>query len=70
LVSGRALYDEVIVGGLMRARTSVWIATANVKELTAFETLGERERAAVSDAAARYATFLGLDGDVTFARRG
>jgi phosphatidylserine/phosphatidylglycerophosphate/cardiolipin synthase-like enzyme len=33
LVSGRSLYDEVIVGGLMRARTSVWIATANVKEL-------------------------------------
>lgn len=32
-VSGRALYDEVIVGGLMRARESVWIATANVKEL-------------------------------------
>lgn len=32
-VSGRALYDEVISGGLMRARESVWIATANVKEL-------------------------------------
>jgi phosphatidylserine/phosphatidylglycerophosphate/cardiolipin synthase-like enzyme len=33
LVSGRALYDEVITGGLMRAKESVWIATANVKEL-------------------------------------
>jgi phosphatidylserine/phosphatidylglycerophosphate/cardiolipin synthase-like enzyme len=33
LVSGRALYDEVIQGGLARARESVWIATANVKEL-------------------------------------
>ncbi len=33
LVSGRALYDEVIAGGLTRARESVWIATANVKEL-------------------------------------
>jgi phosphatidylserine/phosphatidylglycerophosphate/cardiolipin synthase-like enzyme len=33
LVSGRALYDEVIAGGLARARESVWIATANVKEL-------------------------------------
>ena len=33
LVAGRSLYDEVIVGGLMRARESVWIATANVKEL-------------------------------------
>ena len=32
-VSGRALYDEVIVGGLGRAKESVWIATANVKEL-------------------------------------
>jgi phosphatidylserine/phosphatidylglycerophosphate/cardiolipin synthase-like enzyme len=32
-VSGRALYDEVIEGGLARAKTSVWIATANVKEL-------------------------------------
>ena len=32
-VSGRALYDEVIAGGLARARESVWIATANVKEL-------------------------------------
>jgi phosphatidylserine/phosphatidylglycerophosphate/cardiolipin synthase-like enzyme len=33
LVSGRALYEEVIVGGVARARESVWIATANVKEL-------------------------------------
>jgi phosphatidylserine/phosphatidylglycerophosphate/cardiolipin synthase-like enzyme len=33
LVSGRALYDEVIQGGLARAKESVWIATANVKEL-------------------------------------
>jgi phosphatidylserine/phosphatidylglycerophosphate/cardiolipin synthase-like enzyme len=27
------LYDEVIAGGLARAKESVWIATANVKEL-------------------------------------
>jgi phosphatidylserine/phosphatidylglycerophosphate/cardiolipin synthase-like enzyme len=33
LLSGRALYDEVIGNGLSRARESVWIATANVKEL-------------------------------------
>jgi phosphatidylserine/phosphatidylglycerophosphate/cardiolipin synthase-like enzyme len=33
LLSGRALYDEVIVNGVSRARESVWIATANVKEL-------------------------------------
>jgi phosphatidylserine/phosphatidylglycerophosphate/cardiolipin synthase-like enzyme len=32
-VSGRALYDEVITGGVLRAKESVWIATANVKEL-------------------------------------
>jgi phosphatidylserine/phosphatidylglycerophosphate/cardiolipin synthase-like enzyme len=33
LVAGRALYDEVIQGGVARARESVWISTANVKEL-------------------------------------
>jgi phosphatidylserine/phosphatidylglycerophosphate/cardiolipin synthase-like enzyme len=33
LLSGRALYDEVIADGLARAKKSVWIATANVKEL-------------------------------------
>jgi phosphatidylserine/phosphatidylglycerophosphate/cardiolipin synthase-like enzyme len=33
LLSGRPLYDEVIVNGLGRAKKSVWIATANVKEL-------------------------------------
>jgi phosphatidylserine/phosphatidylglycerophosphate/cardiolipin synthase-like enzyme len=30
---GRALYEEVIAGGILLARRSVWIATANVKEL-------------------------------------
>jgi phosphatidylserine/phosphatidylglycerophosphate/cardiolipin synthase-like enzyme len=33
LLTGRALYEEVIREGLLRARDSVWIATANVKEL-------------------------------------
>jgi len=33
LLSGRALYDEVIVNGLGKAKKSVWISTANVKEL-------------------------------------
>ncbi|HWE27790.1 MAG TPA: phospholipase D family protein [Polyangia bacterium] len=33
LLSGRALYDEVIAEGIARAKKSVWIATANVKEL-------------------------------------
>jgi phosphatidylserine/phosphatidylglycerophosphate/cardiolipin synthase-like enzyme len=32
-VAGRALYDEVIANGVLRAHKSVWIATANVKEL-------------------------------------
>lgn len=32
-LTGRALYEEVIRDGLLAARRSVWIATANVKEL-------------------------------------
>jgi phosphatidylserine/phosphatidylglycerophosphate/cardiolipin synthase-like enzyme len=32
-VAGRALYDEVVANGILRAKSSVWIATANVKEL-------------------------------------
>jgi len=33
LLTGRALYDTVIRDGVLTARRSVWIATANVKEL-------------------------------------
>lgn len=33
LLSGRSLYEAVIRDGLLRAKRSVWIATANVKEL-------------------------------------
>jgi phosphatidylserine/phosphatidylglycerophosphate/cardiolipin synthase-like enzyme len=33
LLTGRALYEQVIRDGVLRARRSVWIATANVKEL-------------------------------------
>jgi phosphatidylserine/phosphatidylglycerophosphate/cardiolipin synthase-like enzyme len=33
LLAGRALYEEVIRDGVLAARRSVWIATANVKEL-------------------------------------
>jgi phosphatidylserine/phosphatidylglycerophosphate/cardiolipin synthase-like enzyme len=33
LLSGRSLYDEVVRDGILQARRSVWIATANVKEL-------------------------------------
>lgn len=32
-LSGRDLYEEVIRDGVMKARRSVWIATANLKEL-------------------------------------
>jgi phosphatidylserine/phosphatidylglycerophosphate/cardiolipin synthase-like enzyme len=32
-LTGRALYEEVIRDGILQARESVWIATANVKEL-------------------------------------
>jgi phosphatidylserine/phosphatidylglycerophosphate/cardiolipin synthase-like enzyme len=32
-LTGRALYEEVIRDGILKARRSVWIATANVKEL-------------------------------------
>jgi phosphatidylserine/phosphatidylglycerophosphate/cardiolipin synthase-like enzyme len=33
LLSGRELYEEVIRDGVLEAERSVWIATANVKEL-------------------------------------
>ena len=32
-LTGRALYEQVIRDGILKARRSVWIATANVKEL-------------------------------------
>jgi phosphatidylserine/phosphatidylglycerophosphate/cardiolipin synthase-like enzyme len=32
-LTGRALYDEVIRDGILEAKRSIWIATANVKEL-------------------------------------
>lgn len=53
-LTGRALYEEVIRDGLLQAKRSVWIATANVKEmfvernrrfssvLNAFDDLAER----------------------------
>lgn len=33
LLTGRALYEEVVRDGILCARRSIWIATANVKEL-------------------------------------
>jgi phosphatidylserine/phosphatidylglycerophosphate/cardiolipin synthase-like enzyme len=53
-LTGRALYEEVIRDGMLQARRSIWIATANVKEmfvernrrfssvLNAFDDLAER----------------------------
>jgi phosphatidylserine/phosphatidylglycerophosphate/cardiolipin synthase-like enzyme len=44
LVTGRSLYDEVIRDGIARARESVWIATANVKEVMVDGGVGARKR--------------------------
>ena len=33
LLTGRELYDRVIVGGVLEARSTVWIATANLKDM-------------------------------------
>jgi phosphatidylserine/phosphatidylglycerophosphate/cardiolipin synthase-like enzyme len=41
----RAHYDEVILGAVARARVSVWIGTANLKELHLEATPGTRARA-------------------------
>jgi phosphatidylserine/phosphatidylglycerophosphate/cardiolipin synthase-like enzyme len=41
----RAHYDEVILGAVARARVSVWIGTANLKELHIEASVGTRARA-------------------------
>ncbi|HEY2516216.1 MAG TPA: phospholipase D family protein [Polyangiaceae bacterium] len=53
LVSDRAHYDEVILGAVSRARVSVWIGTANLKELHVEARVGTRARAR-----GRYVTIL------------
>ena len=45
LIIDRAHYDEVILGAVVRARVSVWIATANLKELHLEAAPGTRARA-------------------------
>jgi phosphatidylserine/phosphatidylglycerophosphate/cardiolipin synthase-like enzyme len=45
LVEGRAHYDELVSKVLANARVSVWIATANVKELRVEAPVGTRARA-------------------------
>ena len=46
LIVDRAHYDEVILGAVARARVSVWIGTANLKELHLEASPGTRARAA------------------------
>jgi len=45
LVQGSSHYDELIIGRIARAKVSVWIATANVKELRIEAPIGTRARA-------------------------
>jgi phosphatidylserine/phosphatidylglycerophosphate/cardiolipin synthase-like enzyme len=40
-ISGRSLYERVVLGLVARAKVSVWIATANVKELLVERPEGE-----------------------------
>lgn len=46
LLIDRAHYDEVVLGAVARARVSVWIGTANLKELHLEALPGTRARAA------------------------
>jgi phosphatidylserine/phosphatidylglycerophosphate/cardiolipin synthase-like enzyme len=46
LIRDRAHYDDVVMGSIAKARVSVWIATANVKELRVEAPVGSRARAA------------------------
>ncbi|HEX7668427.1 MAG TPA: phospholipase D family protein [Polyangiaceae bacterium] len=45
LVVDRQHYDDVVLGALHRARVSVWIATANVKDVHIQAPIGTRARA-------------------------
>ncbi len=45
LIEGRAHYDEIVMRVVAGARVSVWIATANVKELRVEAPVGTRARA-------------------------
>jgi phosphatidylserine/phosphatidylglycerophosphate/cardiolipin synthase-like enzyme len=46
LLAGRALYERVVRDGILQARRSVWMATANVKEMFV-ERLGARSQSRV-----------------------
>jgi phosphatidylserine/phosphatidylglycerophosphate/cardiolipin synthase-like enzyme len=45
LIADRAHYEDVILGAIAKARVSVWIGTANVKELHVEAPVGTRARA-------------------------
>lgn len=60
LVNGAEVYDEIILGELPRARVSVWIATANLKELRIPAPVGTRARAA-----GRFVSVLDTLADLT-----
>ncbi|WP_437837615.1 phospholipase D family protein [Sorangium sp. So ce1153] len=55
LLRDRAHYDTLVMGAVAKARVSVWIATANVKELRIEAPVGSRARAR-----GRYMSFLDL----------
>lgn len=45
LIVGREHYSELVMGALAKAKVSVWIGTANVKELRVEAPIGTRARA-------------------------
>jgi phosphatidylserine/phosphatidylglycerophosphate/cardiolipin synthase-like enzyme len=45
LIADREHYDEVVVGTILKAQTSVWIATANVKDMHVEAPIGTTARA-------------------------
>ncbi len=45
LIVDKAHYDELVVGTILKAKTSVWIATANVKEMMHEAPIGTTARA-------------------------
>lgn len=45
LFRDKAHYDELVMGAVAKARVSIWISTANVKELRVEARVGTRARA-------------------------
>ena len=60
LVFDRAHYDDVVQGAIVRAKTSLWIATANVKEMMVEAPIGS-----VARARGRYLSILDTFDDLT-----